>query len=130
MKYIYITILASFVSIIFFGIFSMQEDMNHVFGGCIAYLLNRINCPPDAIAAVGHHMSLYNAFLQVLNIFPLIFSIIFLLFYLLKKTDYFPTLGSIQNKKFFSKKPLRIRLEKFFNWLSLLENSPSFEIGA
>lgn len=87
-------------------------------------------CPEDIVARDFHHISAYHSFLNVptygsfINIIILIFLA---LSFLVASARYVPLLHIfISSGKFDDIPPDISTKKKFFKWLSLFENSPSF----
>ena len=132
-KYITTLVFISFLGLAVFSIPAFNHKMSDPMdNGCIGSKIDNTSCPTNLMAAVIHHISVYQAFFNALA--PSINSLILLTLLALVVVSILLFDKDILNLKL---KFLYQRLkdfeliihkarQKFVSWLSLLENSPSF----
>ena len=132
-KYIATLIFISFLGLAAFSIPAFNHSMNGPMNdNCVGSKVDNIPCPTNLVAAVVHHLSVYQALFNTTapSLNPLILLTLFVLAVvsiILSAKD----LVGLKLKFLYQ----RIRdfelvihkaREKFVSWLSLLEHSPSF----
>jgi|SRR3989344_7645079 len=129
-KYITMLIFISFLGLAVFSIPAFDHVMKGTMDSCVGSQVDNTPCPTNLVAAVVHHMSVYQALFNTtapsLNSIVLLASLVlFIVSILLSAKD-------LAGLKFLYRILINFELiihkarEKFISWLSLLENSPSF----
>lgn len=138
MKYVALLIFISFLGLAVFSVLAfdhkMDSSMNSAMDRCIGSRVDNIPCPTNLVAAVTHHISVYQA---IFNTFipSAANSIIFLTLLLFTLVFTFLSAKDFLNRgvqpKFLYHRLGNFELiihkarQKFVSWLSLFENSPS-----
>ena len=130
-KIITLLILASFVTLLIFGIFTMMHSPDgQMLSECPFSFVGTANCIQNTLATTIHHISSYQSFLNVtvdygsitllasLLIFAGLFSILF------TDPDIFK-LNAFVKRGSYNTPQISSGVRKIIRWLSLLENSPS-----
>ncbi|KKQ07328.1 MAG: hypothetical protein A3A96_03925 [Candidatus Zambryskibacteria bacterium RIFCSPLOWO2_01_FULL_39_39] len=130
-KIITLLILASFVMLLIFGIFTMIHSPDgQMLGECPFSFVGTANCIQNTLATAIHYLSSYQSFLNVtvdygsmtllvsLIIFAGLFSILFIDPNIFK-------LNSFIKRGSYDPPQISSEVRKIIRWLSLLENSPS-----
>jgi len=126
-------VLASFLVLVFFGVFTMiHESDGQMQGDCPFSLVETSDCLQDTIIAVFHYISSYQSFLNVtvysgmtVVLISLLASVILLF---ITSQNIFKPLTLIKNC-FYEPPSVSPTINKITHWLSLFENSPSIYIS-
>lgn len=127
-------VLASFLTLIFFGLATMMHGPEGgVQGDCPFSAMGVSLCPQETLAIAIHHISAYQAFINVSVSSSMMVFIISLLLILCVYLTF--SLGRVLIRfpvsVFFHNSPPASSYKiKITRWLSLFENSPSYYISA
>ena len=131
-KYITTLIFISFLGLAVFSIPAFNHSMSNSMDSCVGSKVDNTPCPTNLVAAVVHHMSVYQALFNTTapSINPLV---LLTLLALVIVSIISPTKDLAGLKlKFLYRRLIDFELvvhkarQKFVSWLSLLEHSPSF----
>ncbi|MDO8575565.1 MAG: hypothetical protein Q7R78_02600 [bacterium] len=122
-------IFLSFSGVIFFSFALMlHAPEGSSSGDCPLLPFSESFCPKDTLALAVHHISAYHTFLGIsvgLSILALIFLLLYSIsFVILINSRNFNS--SLRARIFFDDPPFIFNIKKLIRWLSLLENSPSY----
>lgn len=123
-------ILISFLSIVFFSMPLMMHNSDGAMTENCPFSFSDVSlCPQNLVAATVHHVSMYNAFFNVqvaYNLIALIASLIVAILFAYISNINFSLFKRLAFKfSSYIPPPFSVANKRIFDWLSLLENSPS-----
>lgn len=136
-KVITFLILISFLMVVFFGLALMvHKSDGSMVGNCPLSLAEESICSQNTLATAIHHISAYQSFLNVpigsTNINILLISLLLatLFFFIIFFAELFKFNNLFQISRFDKWPPVFSGKNIITRWLSLFENSPSFNMSA